>query len=298
MYQQKAKCWFVIGIVMILMKLLGCKIMCDCFAGILIAFIAFEDKNIKSRAERFLRSITNSMEIVLRQNVEVRLGLVTETSMSNSPISTLTETIRNLDRERKVESDILNDSSDKFGLKGNPNMARKSLDHSAGSLWITQENISQVADKDLQVSIFPTFSTEGNNGASSNTKEKGQDVLVQRTRTAPTDEQTLENAWLQACLQAAEKHTPGFVSLPKPEKNQVLPQNGVCCQNQNQSSATQDMPLKQWEDELNREIRTLKIGYTQGHHDEQFVGSIKLHAISPSLLHSNDCNTKFDQGNL
>ncbi|KAG1331242.1 protein STICHEL [Cocos nucifera] len=262
--------------------------------GIVIAFIAFEDKHIKSRAERFLRSITNSMEIVLRRNVDVRLGLVTETFMSNSPISNLAETIKNLDEERKVESVILNESSDKDGLIGNPNMARKSLDHSGGRLQRTQENISQVADKDLQVAIFRTFSSEGNNGASSNTKEKGQEVLVQRTHTAPTDEQRLENAWLQA----AEKYTPGIVSLPKPEKNQILPQNGVSCQNQNQSTAAQDMSLKQLEDELNREIRTLKISCTQGHHEEQFVGSGNHYVISPSLLHSNDYNTKFDRENL
>ncbi|XP_038975653.1 protein STICHEL-like isoform X2 [Phoenix dactylifera] len=260
---------------------------------ILVAFIAFEDKNIKPRAERFLRSITNSMEIVLRQNVEVRLGLLTETFMSNSPINNLTEVITNLDKERKVESDILNKSSDKDGLKGNPNMTRKNLDHSDGRMQRTQENSSQVADKDLQVAIFPTFSSEGNNGAS-NTKETAQEFLMQRTHMTPTDERRLENAWLQA----AEKYRPGFASLPKPEKNQVLPQNGVSCQNQNQSSAAQDMSLKQWENELNNEIRTLKISYTQGHQEEQFVGSVNHYAISPSLLHSNGYNTNFDRENL
>ncbi|XP_008781968.1 protein STICHEL [Phoenix dactylifera] len=261
--------------------------------GILVAFMAFEDKNIKPRAERFLRSITNSMEIVLRQNVEVRLGLLTETFMSNSPINNLTEVITNLDKERKVESDILNKSSDKDGLKGNPNMTRKSLDHSDGRMQRTQENSSQVADKDLQVAIFPMFSSEGNNGAS-NTKETAQEFLMQRTHMTPTDERRLENAWLQA----AEKYRPGFASLPKPEKNQVLPQNGVTCQNQNQSSAAQDMSLKQWENELNNEIRTLKISYTQGHQEEQFVGSVNHYAISPSLLHSNGYNTNFDRENL
>ncbi|XP_008808954.2 protein STICHEL-like [Phoenix dactylifera] len=261
--------------------------------GILIALIAFEDKNIKSRATRFLSSITNSMEIVLRQNVEVRLGLVTETFPSKSLISNQIEIIGNLEKERKIESENLADSSDKDGLRGNPNMAGKSLDYSDGMFQRTLENSSQVADRDFQVANFSTRSSEGNNGAS-NAKEKGQEVLVQRTQTAPTDEQRLESAWLQA----AEKYMPGLVSLPKPEKNQVLPQNGVSSQNQDQSSAALGMSSKHWEDELNHEIKALKIGNTQGHHMEQFVGRVNHHAISPSLLHSNNHTANFDRENL
>lgn len=261
--------------------------------GILIAFIAFEDKNIKSRAERFLSSITNSMEIVLRQNVEVRLVLATETLMSNSPISNVTEIIGNLDKERKVESDNLNESFDKDGVKGNSSMARKSLDYSDRMLQRKQENSSQVADRDFQLANFSTFSSERNNGAC-NTKKKGQEVSVQRTQTAPThtDEQKLESAWLQT----TERYTPG-VSLPKPEKNQVLPQNGVSCQNQNQSSAALAMSSKHWEDELNHEIRALKISDTQGHHKEQFGGRVNHYSISPSLLHSNSYKANFDKEN-
>ncbi|XP_010930355.1 protein STICHEL [Elaeis guineensis] len=261
--------------------------------GILFAFIAFEDKNIKSRAERFLSSITNSMEIVLRQNVDVRLGLVTETFMSKSLINSQTEIIGNLDKERKIESGNLTDSLDKDGLKGNPHMASKSLDYSDGMLQRILENSSQAADKDFQVANFSTFSSEGNNGAN-NPKEKGQEALVQRTQTSPTDEQRLESAWLQA----AEKYTPGLISLPKPEKNQVLPQNGVICQNQDQSSAALGMSSEHWEDELNQEIKALKIGNTQGHNKDQFVGRVNQHAISPSLLHSNNYTANFDGENL
>ncbi|KAG0460320.1 hypothetical protein HPP92_023448 [Vanilla planifolia] len=44
--------------------------------GILIAFIAFADRCVKLRAERYLSSITNSLEKILKCNVEVRLGLI------------------------------------------------------------------------------------------------------------------------------------------------------------------------------------------------------------------------------
>ncbi|XP_020262033.1 protein STICHEL-like isoform X2 [Asparagus officinalis] len=67
--------------------------------GILIAYIAFSDSNIKSRAERFRRSITNSIALVLRHNVEVRMGLLPEKylkslkSFPDSPFSKQSQSI-------------------------------------------------------------------------------------------------------------------------------------------------------------------------------------------------------------
>ncbi|CAN7079430.1 unnamed protein product [Brassica oleracea var. botrytis] len=49
--------------------------------GILVAYLAFGETDIKSRAERFLSSITNSMEMVLRRSVEVRIILLPETEL-------------------------------------------------------------------------------------------------------------------------------------------------------------------------------------------------------------------------
>ncbi|RAL52753.1 hypothetical protein DM860_007521 [Cuscuta australis] len=44
--------------------------------GVFVAHVAFRDKEIKTRVERFLSSITNSFENVLRRNVDVRLILL------------------------------------------------------------------------------------------------------------------------------------------------------------------------------------------------------------------------------
>ncbi|KAL9306128.1 Protein STICHEL-like 1 [Arabidopsis thaliana] len=52
--------------------------------GILVAYIAFGEGEIKARAERFVSSITNSIEMVLRRNVEVRIILLSETELLNS----------------------------------------------------------------------------------------------------------------------------------------------------------------------------------------------------------------------
>ncbi|KAL2556284.1 protein STICHEL [Forsythia ovata] len=46
------------------------------YAGGFVAYIAFADCNIKTRAEGFLSSIMNSFEIVLRCNVEVKIILL------------------------------------------------------------------------------------------------------------------------------------------------------------------------------------------------------------------------------
>ncbi|CAH9112041.1 unnamed protein product [Cuscuta epithymum] len=46
--------------------------------GVLVAHVAFRDNVIKTRVERFLSSITNSFENVLRRNVDVRLILLPE----------------------------------------------------------------------------------------------------------------------------------------------------------------------------------------------------------------------------
>lgn len=46
------------------------------YAGGFVAHVAFGDRSIKTRAEGFVSSITNSFEIVLRRNVEVKIILL------------------------------------------------------------------------------------------------------------------------------------------------------------------------------------------------------------------------------
>ncbi|KAH0939635.1 hypothetical protein HID58_007096 [Brassica napus] len=55
---------------------------------ILVAYIAFGDTKIKTRAERFLSSITNSMEMVLRRSLDVRILLLPETEPLVVPYQT------------------------------------------------------------------------------------------------------------------------------------------------------------------------------------------------------------------
>lgn len=96
-------------------------------AGVLIAYVAFGNGNIKAKAESFLGSITDTIAVVLKHNVEVRIGLLPEKylkatkSLSNSPSS------RSFGH---VESDRIH---------GLANMPRKSVDRSKHKLLRTEE---------------------------------------------------------------------------------------------------------------------------------------------------------------
>lgn len=153
----------------------------------LIAYIAFEDSEIKSRAERYLSSITNSIETVLRRNVKVIIGLIPDSSITG--LASRSEPGSSFSR-------------------GNPN---------------TSDGSSQ---------------------------------------------KRLENAWLQAIP----------VSQPKPEKNQVLPQNSGA------------QPKEQCDEEMSREMKALKIG-------EEIViePGDNLFLMSPSLLHSKNYMRSLDK---
>ncbi|KAI3695009.1 hypothetical protein L1987_77997 [Smallanthus sonchifolius] len=160
--------------------------------GVLVAYIVFRDKDIKSRVERFVSSITNSFETVLRRNIEVRIILLTDDG-SNKPKPINGEPTNGL-TERKIESTSMDNCSNQDALKGrktaNPVLRIESIIH----------------------------------------------------------EQRLETAWLQT----AEKSTPGSLQRLKPERNQVLPQDGG-------SSGQMETSQQQWEDELTRELNLLKI---------------------------------------
>ncbi|XP_072969943.1 protein STICHEL-like 1 [Typha angustifolia] len=265
--------------------------------GILVANIAFGDSKTKSRAERFLSSITNSIEIVLRHNVEVRIGLMPEIFVeglkpdADSQDQNPTEKLRSLYKEQRVESDTLSGSSNNIAIKGSPNFPRKSSDKSEQMLQRTLEKYSSpVAEKSFQVESIPGMASEGSMAAPNT---RGQEVSCHRTKPAGVDEQRLESAWLQA----AERNTPGLLSHPKPEKNQVLPQNDSRCQNGYMSSTAIVIASKHSEDELNYEMKTLKVSDVKGHQKNQ-IGEKGDYVISPSLLHSNNSTSNFDKANL
>lgn len=269
-------------------------------AGVLIAYIAFGDVDIKSRVERFLSSITNSMETVLRQNVEVRLGLVlngekstkgiTPVKLADSMTKKHLETVRVMDTEREIDCNKSHGSADQV-LQQEPHILhRKSFDNSEAVLQSTRVGScdgSLVPDGRLEAVSLPVLSAGGNNELCITRPE----IPIQRADSV-IDEQRLETAWLQA----AEKGTPGSISRLKPEKNQVLPQDGICCPNEMASMMAAVTP-KHWEDELNHEIKAFKV--SNSHRcQNQGIKRVDRYPLSPSLLHSNSLATNFDKENM
>ncbi|RWW19869.1 hypothetical protein GW17_00016048 [Ensete ventricosum] len=88
--------------------------------GTLIAFIGFKDSIIKSRAQRFLSSITNSMELVLRQNVDVTLGVVPEIHTEGlQSMPSLVSNQMEKDKQSKVDSVNLSSHSNQERINNN-----------------------------------------------------------------------------------------------------------------------------------------------------------------------------------
>ncbi|XP_023637911.1 protein STICHEL isoform X2 [Capsella rubella] len=123
--------------------------------GILVAYIAFGEPDIKLRAERFLSSITNSIEMVLRRSVEVRIILLPETELLIAPHQTrkpemtnksgLLNTIAGLNAETDVEDGSSEESRSKLPMQRIESIIREQRLETA---WL------QTADKDTPGSII------------------------------------------------------------------------------------------------------------------------------------------------
>ncbi|KAL7002101.1 hypothetical protein U1Q18_003254 [Sarracenia purpurea var. burkii] len=239
-----------------------------------IAYVAFGDKDIKTRAERFLSSITNSFESVLQHNVEVRIIMFPdgETSMKigktfGFPDSLgqkqMMNTTEAISRERKAScSDATDGFSELDSLQELLKLSRRSFDDSKGKLVGSFLSASESS---------PVPMVQGN-AKTSNRKER----ITSQTIESIIREQRLETAWVQA----VEKGTPSSLSRLKPEKNQILPQEeGICTPNQ------MDLPSQHWEAELENEIKLLKLNDGKAVREGQISKRVDLYPISPSSLH-------------
>ncbi|KAL0412813.1 UNVERIFIED_CONTAM: protein STICHEL [Sesamum radiatum] len=137
------------------------------------------------------------------------------------------------------------------------------------------------------------FDSVTGNATMSASKESKSGIPVKRIESI-IHEQRLETAWLQAM----EKGTPGSMSRLKPERNQVLPQDGTCPPNQLEAMNSADVSVQHWEDELNHEIKALKISDGVAPQKDQIGRRIEHYAISPSLLHNSSFASNFSKENI
>ncbi|XP_042433279.1 protein STICHEL-like [Zingiber officinale] len=236
--------------------------------GTLIVLITFEDDKIKTRAERFLSSITNSFEMVLKQNVEVRLSLLPKNNVEGTEASSESSAGNLLQREgsNKVELKTVSGLSEKDKLKRTSNLPVNTVNHSE-KLQSAEKPEKPEVIADSQVPSIPMLLAE----------VKGEST--HQCQKATSDEQRLESVWIQA----ADNYTPEFLGHSKPEKNQILPQNGVISQDNIQSLTALDAVSSRI-DELNHGINCLKVCDAEDSHKEQ-AGAANQHVVSPSLLH-------------
>ncbi|CAM8941484.1 unnamed protein product [Rhodiola kirilowii] len=187
--------------------------------GLLIACIAFRDVEIKSRAERFLSSIMNSFETVLRCNVEIRVVLLSngKASVHGMKAADLEDNFllqqmgRSLDNKWKEKALGSGRADGSCGTQ-------KALEISQGSF----NTSSKFLDNSDCSSIGTALKLAEVKAKLSNTKGKKQGAPMQRIESI-IREQRLETAWLQA----VEKSASGSMNRSRPEKNQVLPQEGI-----------------------------------------------------------------------
>ncbi|KAM1120553.1 hypothetical protein ACFXTH_044675 [Malus domestica] len=226
--------------------------------GVLVAYVTFEDGSIKSRVERFVSSITNSMEVVLRRNVEVRIVHLPggEASLNGPSPVHLPGTVAAILRERKRVGSNATDG------------------YSNCSLFLDETHKSTSDSSDVIA--------EGN-GQASVTRESRQEIPMQRIESIIRD-QRLETAWLQV----AEKGTPGSLSHLKPEKNQVLPQDGTYYEDQMESLNSMRLSSQHGEDGLNPEVKILKVNSGRDIPKDPLGRRVDRYPMSPSLLHDSN----------
>ncbi|KAK7363909.1 hypothetical protein VNO77_06070 [Canavalia gladiata] len=234
--------------------------------GILVAYIAFREADIKVRVERYLRSITNSMEMVLRRNVEVRIIHLPDGEGEDQV---------NLLGLRQAESTVAGEKEQRGG--------RMNETESYSSL-------PPLLDGNLQSTPGSSDILAEGNGM----RERRQDNPMQRIESI-IREQRLETAWLQA----VEKGSPGSLSRLRPEKNQVLPQDGMYCVEPTESmDSTRFSSQQHWEDDTNNENKVLSVKNGRVLQKEQIGKRPDCYPMSPSLLHDSSLATISAKDNL
>lgn len=255
--------------------------------GVLVVYVAFADKDVKLRVERFVSSITNSIEIVLRRNVEVRLILLPngeDLMKYDSPVPSQMGTDMDTQRERKA---FVEGYADHASCQELPKVSQRALNNADDKLKVGLQDDSKDCQLVDGIKCSSELMVEETNG----TNEKRQEVPMQRIESI-IREQRLETAWLQT----ADKGTPGSLICCRPEKNQVLPQDGICDQHKMESVNSTDFSSQHWEDELNHELKVLKIADGKALQKDQVNKS--HYPMSPSLLHDSSFMANFSKESL
>ncbi|CAN6458212.1 unnamed protein product [Victoria cruziana] len=251
--------------------------------GALIACIAFKYQDQKDRAERFLKSITNSMEIVLRHNVKVSVGLLSQMADMSSRFSIK---LPSASPRKQTDNAHEDNHCDEQLLKATASYLSNLEDTLEGSNDDSCDG-SSVLEDNLYRSSLPVFSIEGK-GGSHRRKYMDNEISIDSTDTI-VDEQKLESAWLQA----AEKGTLGSTGQPKDVRNQVLPQDDFFSHNHTAFAMQPVAALGHPGEDVS--LRSPSIGVIGDRVQVQKCLD-NPYPVSPSLLHMRSCKYDSDTG--
>ncbi|XP_072965873.1 protein STICHEL-like [Typha angustifolia] len=252
-------------------------------AGQLMAYVAFQNHEAKFRAKKSLSSLTDLIEEVLRQNVDVRIGLLSEISLE-APKSVSESTFREYNESTKfsgnlgkLESSSMIASSERKNIDYLEDKAQRTLD---------RYHSSTLQDQVFQESSLPTHRNKND------TRQRRQGTAVNKTCTESVHEPRLDAAWLQTV------DTGGFRSdtHPKPQRNHVLPHCSITCQNKTASSVLPCIPSRHWEEETSNMIE-INLKESQGKNKKKtaVLPDQFPHPISTNLLHHNASTSNFLQ---
>lgn len=249
----------------------------------------------KSRAERHLKSIANSIQLALGCNVEVRISLASlpaevenirsrknSTELPKSSANKQRNSVITTEAEHESESTIMKSDKNRETFRETYYTINGIESFSAIPHGSHKElpKLSQRFEGDTQVTINTGKTND------STVVHDGKLEILKARKFCIADEQRLESAWLQE----AEKCAPGLKDILRPEKNQVLPRDAIDIQNAIVSSGSiGNLPLaialRQKEGTSNDEVKAL-----------QPDGGSDIRKIYAGTDHPGLCSNSLDQG--
>ncbi|KZV47382.1 protein STICHEL-like [Dorcoceras hygrometricum] len=227
--------------------------------GGFVAYVAFQDSAIKTRAEGFLSSIAYLFEIVLQHNVEVEIILL----------------------------------PDSLGQKQIKKYIFAARNNNLGCSKRTESKLEELINSEYKVNQTRQFEAAKENDTSSTWSESKPLVPVQRMRSIIRD-QRLETA----LSHATERGISEPVAHSKAETNHNLNQNYLFHQNRSKLTSSENLPSQHWQNEFSYDITASKMNKERASDKDRTTKMIDGHPIAPSLLHSTSFGSNIGQENI
>ncbi|XP_073287607.1 protein STICHEL-like isoform X1 [Primulina huaijiensis] len=238
------------------------------FKGGFVAYVAFQDSAIKTRAEGYLSSIANLFQIVLQHNVEVEIILLPD-SLGQKQIKKyiFTTPKKKLTCSKRTES--------------NSGLNFESL------------KLEELIYNECKVNQTRQFESAKGNDKSSTSRESKLLLPMQRIESIMRDPR-LESA----LSQAMETGISGSMAHSKAERNYNLTQDGSFHQNHVKLMNSENLPSQHWQDEFSYEITASKMNDGMASEKDQTTKRINEHFIAQSLLHNSSFARDFGKENI